>query len=267
MKHFRMLLGLSLLQIAWCSAASAAPLCTIMADAASGKVVNQAGNCDQRLTPASTFKIALSLMGYDSGYLTNEHLPTLPFHEGYPDWIDSWRAPTDPTSWIKNSVVWYSQQITEWLGEERFRTYLAKFDYGNQDASGDPGKNNGLTQAWLSSSLKISAREQLIFLEKLVSRRLPVSPNAYDMTTRITLIGVLANGWEIHGKTGTGTPVKTDNSPDPKHSLGWFVGWASKGDRTLAFVRCIQETEGTTRAGLVARDAFMRELPALLDSL
>lgn len=87
------------------------------------------------------------------------------------------------------------------------------------------------------------------------------------MTTRITLIGVLANGWEIHGKTGTGTPVKTDNSPDPKLSLGWFVGWASKGDPTLAFVRCIQEGEGTTRAGLVARDAFMRELPALLDSL
>ena len=60
------------------SSAYAKPLCTVVADAVTGKVVQQVGACDQRVTPASTFKIALSLMGYDSGYLTNEHLPSLP---------------------------------------------------------------------------------------------------------------------------------------------------------------------------------------------
>jgi beta-lactamase class D len=86
----------------------------------------QTGVCDQRVTPASTFKIALSLMGYDSAFLKSEHAPALPFREGYPDWVASWKATTDPTTWIKNSVVWYSQRITESLGEQGFRRRLMR---------------------------------------------------------------------------------------------------------------------------------------------
>ena len=52
-------------------------LCTVIADGTSGKVLKQQGTCDQRISAASTFKIALSLMGYDAGCLTDEHLPAL----------------------------------------------------------------------------------------------------------------------------------------------------------------------------------------------
>jgi beta-lactamase class D len=38
-------------------------LCTVIADGTSGKVLKQEGTCDRRITAASTFKIALSLMG------------------------------------------------------------------------------------------------------------------------------------------------------------------------------------------------------------
>ena len=57
-------------------------------------------------------------MGYDSGYLVDEHLPALPFYQGYPDWIPEFKAIADPTRWIAQSVVWYSQRITEWLGPD-----------------------------------------------------------------------------------------------------------------------------------------------------
>jgi beta-lactamase class D len=66
--------------------------CTEMADAASGKLLIHEGQCDERVTPASTFKIAISLMGYDSGILRNEHAPTLPFRKGYIDWNPAWRG-------------------------------------------------------------------------------------------------------------------------------------------------------------------------------
>jgi beta-lactamase class D len=230
-------------------------VCTAVADAASGVVVKQEGACDRPVTPASTFKIALSLMGYDSGYLVDEHLPALPFHEGYVAWDPSWKATTDPTSWIRNSVVWYSQQLTEWLGDDRFRRYVTAFRYGNQDVSG------GLTKAWLSSSLRISPLEQLAFLEKVVERRLPVNAHAYDMTSRILSLGTLANGWSVHGKPGTGT------APSGR-ACGWFVGWAEKGGKRFVFARLIEdEKPETVRAGLRAREAFLRELPALLDGL
>jgi beta-lactamase class D len=248
----------------WTTGAEAA--CTAVADAATGKLLKQEGVCDRRFSPASTFKIAISLMGYDSGFLVDEHSPALPFREGYPDWMPSWKTTTDPTAWIKNSVVWYSQQVTKSLGEARFRRYAAAFHYGNEDVSGDPEKHNGLERAWLSSSLKISPLEQLGFLEKIVTRRLPVTVHAYDMTGRITAMGV-HDGWDLHGKTGTEAPFRADGSQDWDHAFGWFVGWATKGDRTVVFVRQIEdETKQTVGAGIRAHDSFLAALPSILES-
>jgi beta-lactamase class D len=250
-----------------CPATRAGATCTALADAVTGRLLKSEGLCDQRVTPASTFKIALSLMGYDSGFLTHEHLPALPFHDGYVDYMPSWKATTDPTTWIKNSVVWYSQQLTEWLGEERFRHYVEAFHYGNADVSGDPVRHDGLTHAWLSSSLRISPLEQLEFLHRLITRQLPVSARAYDMTSRITAVGK-ANGWELHGKSGNGARVNADGTVDHTRQIGWFVGWASQGERVVAFARCIQDDgpqpEPVARR---AREGMLRDLPGLLDSL
>ncbi|HEY3599892.1 MAG TPA: class D beta-lactamase [Paraburkholderia sp.] len=243
-------------------------ICTAVADGMTGKMLLQNGECDTRVTPASTFKIAISLMGYDSDVLKDEHSPALPFHEGYAAWNPVWRTTTDPASWIRNSVVWYSQQVTTRLGDDRFQRYVTEFRYGNENVSGDPGKHNGLTRAWLNSSLKISPREQLVFMHGIVSRQLPVSAHAYEMTANITAVRTLANGWDIHGKTGTGFPTEANGTEDSNHAYGWFVGWASKGERTLTFVRLVQDDDRhPVVAGIRARDALMNDLPAILDSL
>lgn len=55
---------------------------------------------------------------------------------------------------------------------------------GNQDTSGDKGKNNGLTHSWLSSSLEISPEEQIDFLQKLLDNKLPVSLKSHEMTKK-----------------------------------------------------------------------------------
>nr|WP_266350850.1 class D beta-lactamase [Kaistia dalseonensis] len=245
--------------------AAAGTVCTIVADARTGKTLLEEGRCDQRITSASTFKIAISLMGYDAGILKDAHHPALPFKKGYADWLPIWRQTTDPSSWMKNSVVWYSQQVTQALGEARFRDYVRAFDYGNQDVSGDPGKNDGLTRSWLSSSLKISPVEQVAFLRKVVNRELPVSAYAIEMTAQLTALDV-AGGWDIHGKTGAGRATKADGTPG--NAQGWFVGWATKGDRTLVFARQVEDekTEAVS-PGIRTRDAMLKELPAMLDKL
>jgi beta-lactamase class D len=139
---------------------------------------------------------------------------------------------------------------------------------GNEDVSGDPSKHDGLKWAWIGSSLQVSPREELDFLERLVRRELPVKPVAYEMTQRITRIDGEHGGWEIHGKTGAGFPKLADGRSDHAHGYGWFVGWASKGGRTLVFVRQTQDTEEhDSPAGLRARDAFLPALPATLDAL
>lgn len=243
---------------------SAAPLCTVLLDGQSAKVLKQQGECEERLSPASTFKVALSLIGYDSGYLVDEHHPALPFREGYAALDPSWKTTVDPSTWMRNSVVWYSQQLTTSLGHERLERYLIRFAYGNRDLSGNPGMNDGLTQAWLSSSLRISPLEQAVFLQKVVTRQLPVSPKAYEMTARLTALGELGDGWDLHGKTGSGYQMRPDG-PDLKRQIGWFIGWASRGEASVVFVYAIadQGVQGT-RAGMRARSEFLPRLPRLL---
>ena len=241
--------------------------CTSLLDAASGKQLVRQGQCAERITPASTFNIAVSLMGYDSGVLQDEHTPRLPYKPGYPAWGPNWKTATDPDSWLKNSVVWYAQQVTSTLGAERFGRYIHSFGYGNQDVSGDAGKNNGLTLSWISSSLKLSPDEQTAFLSKIVNRSLPVTQHAYDMTMRIMPSEALANGWLIHGKTGTASAALPDGSRDAQHQYGWYVGWAQKGQRTIVFTRMAQLDRKKGNAGARVKQAMLRELEARLDTL
>ena len=136
------------------------------------KFIKQEGDCKSRHAPCSTFKIALSLMvGYDNGFLIDENHPEIAFKKGDADMLEVWRQSQTPLSWMKNSCIWYSWRITEKLGEQKFEEYIKKFNYGNQDITGDKGKNNSLTNSWLSSSLEISPEEQIVFLQKLVANQ------------------------------------------------------------------------------------------------
>lgn len=241
-------------------------LCTVIADAGDGRILLQEGEaCGARVTPASTFKIPLSLMGFDAGFLQDETAPKLPYREGYVAWGGkAWTQPTDPARWMRYSVVWFSQQITGFLGAERLHRYAAAFGYGNADLSGDPGKDNGLERSWIASSLTISPLEQIAFLDKLVNRRLPVSAQAMDMTRRIVQPAEPGDGWVLKGKTGGAFPRRKDGSFDRARGWGWYVGWAEKDGRTLVFVRLTQDEKRQKGSpGTRARKALLANWPAL----
>ncbi len=121
--------------------------------------IKSEGDCNKRYVPCSSFKIALALMGYDVGILKDEVHPQWPFKPEYEAFLESWKDSQNPTTWMKNSCVWYSQVLSPKLGMKKFHDYVKKFNYGNQDVAGDKGQNNGLTHAWLSSSLEISPEE------------------------------------------------------------------------------------------------------------
>ncbi len=186
------------------------------------------------VSPASTFKIALSLMGYDAGILKDKTNPTWAFQEGYMDDFDSWKAPQSPQSWIKNSCVWYSQILASQLGLEKIQKYLAVLDYGNQDMSG------GLTTAWLSSSLKISPRGQVDFIQSVIHGKLPISSNAIRRTKELLLVDELSDAWKLFGKTGMGSISEQDGGC---LILGWFVGWVEKEGSSFPFAYNVRDTK------------------------
>lgn len=263
------LMAATLLVLAASTAARAATVCTVVADAADGRILLEEGDCRGRVTPASTFKIPLALMGFDSGFLSDPRTPVLPFKAGYPAWGgDNWTRPTDPGRWMRFSVVWYSQQMARHLGADRLRAYTRAFGYGNADVSGDPGRNNGLERAWISSSLTISPVEQIVFLRKLLNGALPVGAQATAMTRRIVETFPVPDGWSIQGKTGGAYPRLADGSFDRARGWGWFVGWATKGGRTLVFARLAQDEQRISGSpGLRARDALIGDWSSLAASL
>ncbi len=181
---------------------------------------------NERITPCSTFKIALSLMGFDSNILLDENTPIWLFQEDYDDFLESWKNPQTPLSWIKTSCVWYSRQLSLELGAEKLHDYLTGMEYGNQDISG------GIDRAWLTSSLKISPIEQAKLIERLRSGKLPISKHAIDLTKKLLFIETLPGGWDLFGKTGwSGSTDK----PDGKNEFGWFVGWIEKDSLFFPF--------------------------------
>lgn len=245
--------------------AQAAVICTLVADPQSRQVLLAEGDCESRVTPASTFKLPLAIMGFDTGFITSAREPKLPFKEGYSDWIADWRQDTDPTMWMHFSNVWYSQRITETLGADKLAAYGKSFGYGNADFSGDPGFNNGLERSWISSSLKISPIEQAGFVAALVERQLPVSDAAMEGAIGLIESAGTADGWTLWGKTGSAYPRRADRSFDYARGWGWYVGWAEKDGERLVFVRLAQdETRHKVTGGLRSRDAVLAEWPEIL---
>lgn len=211
--------------------------CLVIYDLNKNKIVENFNSveCAKRISPCSTFKVPLSLMGYDSGILKNVTDPEWKFNVEYKSELEIWRQNHNPKSWMANSVVWYSQILTKRLGEKKFKNYVEKFHYGNLDISGNEGKNDGLTESWLSASLKISAYEQLDFLKKLIKETLPVSNHAIKMTKKIMFVEELEKGWKLYGKTGSGRD-KSNNM-----QYGWFIGWVEKASQTYIIVLNIND--------------------------
>lgn len=196
-------------------------------------------NINKRFSPCSTFKMTLSLMGYDAGILKDDNNPTWDFQEGYDDWLASWRAPQTPQSWMKFSCVWYAKLLALHLGLEKIQSYLASFEYGNQDMSGGLAQPGPMNPPWINSSLKISLKEQVDLIQRMITGKLSISSNAIQMTKVILFREKMADGWNLFGKTGwSGSDIAKDGKT-LEH--GWFVGWIEKDNKFFPFAYLIRE--------------------------
>ncbi len=215
-----------------------------------GKIMESEGDCTTRHAPQSTFKIPLSLIGFDSGILVDEENPSWDMPKGTVPYGNVQRGYHGPRTWIRDSCVWYSQLMTEKLGMEEFQRYVDAFDFGNRDLSG------GLKHAWVSSSLKISPTEQADFLQKVIDRKLPISANAYDMTKKVTFVREMWGGWNLYAKSGGGD------------LQGWYIGYIEKGGRTAVFAsHIVDKKKQTTSASLRAQAKAVTRLYYIIDEL
>ena len=253
--------GVALMTLPFQASGEQRVVCSLAMELGSYNTLIEEGNCDERMSSASTFKIAISLMGFDSGIFTSPEAPKWPFQEGYVDWSPKWRQDTTPKSWMRDSVVWYSQLATEQLGQERFAAYVDTFGYGNRDVSGDKGMSNGLTNAWLSSSLQISPVEQVDFITRMITGKLPVDQFSVEQTKALMKVKEPIDGWTVYGKTGAGLPFGEDDKRLKGKPFSWYVGWAENETRTIVFAQLLRFDERPKqRPGPLARQHMMDAL-------
>jgi len=203
------------------------------------RVLELGPHIDERITPCSTFKIVLSLMGYDAKILKDEKTPIWNFQEGYDDYLESWKAPQTPQSWMKYSCGWYSKILASQLGVEKIQNYLASLEYGNQDMSGGLTKPGSTNPTWVNGSIKISPKEQVDFIQKMISEKLPISPNAIEKTKLLLFKEELPEEWKLFGKTGWSGSIS--GSDGENFEIGWFVGWVEKDRIFFPFAYYIRE--------------------------
>jgi len=202
--------------------------CFILFDLTTNKIAitYNYNRCNKRFFACSTFKIPIALMAFDQQILQDESTVIKWDKINHGD-FPNWNQDQTPNSWLQNSTVWVSQWITPQIGMNKIKKYLSLFSYGNQDMSG------GLTKAWLSFTLKISAYEQIYFLEKLWKENLPISSRAIVLTKKCLPQEITPSGGILYGKTGSGF---LDDRNDPNgRMLGWFVGYLIQSNHQYVF--------------------------------
>jgi len=234
-----------------------------------GEIISSTGNYNDRHAPYSTFKVALAIMGFDAEILENKDSPKWIFQEDYEknfqNWYTrekgleyNWCQDHTPATFMKYSVLWFSHQITQRLGKDKFQNYVSKLNYGNMDVSGTLGKEDGLLNGWLGTSLKISPHEQVQFIEKLCINELNLSKEAQEKTKEIMDRQEEWNGWKLYGKTGGGSG-----------NNGWFVGWVEKDGQRIIFAQYLDLDDQNIdlsgiqvhkSVGLTAKEFIKREI-------
>lgn len=201
-----------------------------------------------RFIPASTFKIPHTLFALDAGIVEDEFRIFL--WDGNQRQFASWNKDQNLRSAMTSSTVWVYQYLARELGEQREREYLGKISYGNENISG------GIDRFWLSGGLRISAREQIEFLQALYRNKLPFDQSHQRLVKDIIIIEA-GRDWILRGKTGWASDF------DPQ--IGWFVGWIETPEGPVFFALNIDMPGGLNDAP--KREAIIRNVLRSLHTL
>lgn len=173
---------------------------------------------ETRYAPASTFKIANSLIALETGVVKDEN-EIIPYG-GMPQPIKAWEQDMSMREAIKVSNVAIYQEIARRVGLERYGLWLARLDYGNRQAG------SVVDRFWLDGPLAISAVEQARFVARLAQQRLPASRLTQAIVRDILQLES-RNGSVLFGKTGW----QTSRQP----GVGWWVGWVERDGGIATF--------------------------------
>lgn len=186
-----------------------------------------------RYLPASTYKIPNTLIALETGAASGADFALRWDGNVAPRqswWPAVWAENHTLASALRNSVVWFYQELARRIGARRMQSYVDRFQYGNRDLSG------GIDQFWLTGGLRISADEQVEFLRRFYGGHLGVSQRSTAIVKDLLPLEENAQ-YRLSGKTGW--VGLGESAPQ----IGWLVGYVDRGTNVYFFAMNIDIRE------------------------
>lgn len=182
---------------------------------------------DTAFLPASTFKIVNSLIGIETGVISNEKMVIK--WDSVKRWNADWNRDLTMEEAFKVSAVPYYQEVARRIGRDRMKKWMDTLAYGNKDISGP------IDSFWLNNHLKITADEQLGLVKRLYFDQLPFIKRTQEIVRNV-MLQENNSSYRLSYKTGWG------NTPNGQE-LGWVVGWIEENMHPYFFVLNIQSPD------------------------
>jgi beta-lactamase class D len=206
--------------------------CFAMMDNGTGEftVYNLARYRDSSYLPASTFKIVNSLIGLQTGVITNDSMVIK--WDGIKRPVEEWNKDLTMYEAFRVSAVPYYQEVARRIGKDTMQRWLDSLSYGTKKIT------TRVDSFWLDNSLKITPDEQLGLVKKLYFDQLfPFFKTYQEMVKRAMLMENNSN-YRLGYKTGW----SGWNEQTGKH-IGWMVGWIEENRHPYFFVLNIESPD------------------------
>jgi beta-lactamase class D len=180
-----------------------------------------------RYTPASTFKIVNSLIGLQTGAITNDTM--LIKWDGVKRSNEDWNKDMGMKEAFKASCVPYYQEVARRIGRDTMQKWLDSLHYGNASTKGP------IDSFWLNNQLKISPDEQLGLMKKLFFNQLPFRASVQE-AVKSAMLWEANTAYKLSYKTGWGFDEQGNN-------LGWITGWIEENRHVYLFVTLVKSAD------------------------
>jgi len=175
---------------------------------------------DSSYLPASTFKIVNSLIGLQTGIISNTQMVIK--WDGIVRSVPEWNKDLTMYEAFRVSAVPYYQEVARRIGKDTMQFWLDSLHYGTTKIK------SPIDTFWLDNSLKITPDEELGLVKKLYFNQLPFY-SAYQDTLKKVMLFENQPEYKLSYKTGWGQKENGDQ-------LGWMVGWIEENRHPYFFV-------------------------------
>jgi beta-lactamase class D len=173
--------------------------------------------------PASTFKIANSLIGLETGAIDTNQIFKW---NGEKRRLPQWEKELTLSEAFRVSCVPCYQEVARKIGAENMNKWLGKLDYGHIVVTPET-----IDIFWLEGGSQITPQEQVDFIRRLYDEKLPLAGSTMKYVKRMMLQEITAD-FRLSGKTGWA--IRNGNN------YGWFVGYLET-DCNVYFVATLVE--------------------------